>query len=330
MSRILTAFLLLFAAFISPTHAVEETWEGYIWKDREGNFRLGWPVIAMGVDSRGPHVFHKDMARQLEPLLSPVQDDYFFWNYSWIEDPRKHPPLDIARLPKALVRVRGEAGPLEKRPNDGKPPLPLLPGNDAKIMHQGRVISVEFLTDDWLKGWQALSRLGLRYGYLEGGTDEARIRETAPKALTVLREMRKHSAIGEAQRRRAAAIDPKTVPTRHFQAGIEAAVHRWLINVDSRVNLKLADLADLGDPPPTFQELQQWFLDAKDKQAFFDKVRSAWKGELGELSLWYYWSPKPGQTISARVRLDELNEKWTPDEYLERQRLTREVLKPSP
>jgi hypothetical protein len=311
-----------------PARAAEEqTWTGYLWRNRAGELQMGSAIIAMSTLGSQKEVVGKEVAASLNSLVSDVPYPVFFWNYQWLEDPAvKEPAVDIKKLPKVLVRLRGKVA--TRAALEGKPePKYFDPFSRDVIMTEGRLLSVEYLNDDWLKGWQNLARLGLRYGHLEGDTGPDRVKDVAPKVLKILKQMRAAGVVTAAQREATAKIDDYAKVGRAFQAEKETRYHRWLLQANKEHRLELAGLADVGDLPPEASTVQKWFLAAKSKAAFFETIRGNWKGELDELSVSYYWSPSKNSTVIAVVRLDEMRDFWSAQEFERYQEKTKATLR---
>jgi hypothetical protein len=169
-------------ATLTPARAAEEqTWSGYIWTNSNGELQMGSAIIAMSTIGYQKDVIAKDLARNLKPLISDVSGSVIFWNYDWLEDPAgKLPAADVKKLPKTLVRLRGKV--TSRAVLEGKPEIgDSDPFSRDVVMTEGRLVSAEHLSETWLKDWQKLARLGLRYGYLEGDPPAARVKEVAPR-----------------------------------------------------------------------------------------------------------------------------------------------------
>ncbi|MBN1420253.1 MAG: HEAT repeat domain-containing protein [Planctomycetes bacterium] len=291
----------------------DTVWEGYLFRDEEGRLRIGWAVIAMGVMAQPPHVVAGDLADRLAPFVSCVEGDYFFWNYAWFGDlarPAPEPKTDPARVPRFLVRLRGD---IEPRGSEG--PL---------VMERGRLLSVESLSEGWLRAWIDTARLG--FDPLSGdprGASEERERAIAPKALDLLIRLREQSRVTDAMREAARRVHPRARAEKRFQGRIEGGLHRWIAAANARYRLDLAGLDALGAPPPDGASVVARFLAAKDKEAFLEGVRAVWPGEPGEIDLPIYIQPEPQSTVYHVFSLDEV-ESWSDEEFLRRQAFHRD------
>jgi len=319
------ACILSLSVLAAPAGGVEDTiWEGYLFRDAEGRLRIGWAVIAMGVMMQPPHVVSGDLADRLAPFVSRVKGDYFFWNYDWFGDiakPAAKPKTDPADVPRFLVRIRGEVK------SGGAPPAgpdDLFAAEPPLIMTSGRLLSVESLSEAWLRAWIEMARLGL--DPLSGdprGANEKREKAIAPKALDLLLRLREHSRVTDAIRESARRIHPQARAEKRFQGRVEGALHRWIAAARTKYKIDLAGLDALGPLPPDGASVVQRFLAAKDRKAFFDAVRTVWKGELGELDLPIYIQPEPHATVFRVFPLDEV-ESWSDEEFLRRQAFHRD------
>jgi hypothetical protein len=311
---------------------VERVWEGYLFKDRKGRTRLGWEVIAMGVMAQDAHVLGEKLATKLQPCLSRVKNDYFFWNYSWFgtEKGKGLPDTSVEDVPRTLVRLRGRVvTPESRRPMDDVS-RDMCWSLGAQVMVEGRVETLEFLSARWLRAWQDLIRL--RFDpYWTNPTktieeDPAKIGPLAAKVVPALARMRKLSTVTEALQKKARAVDPGARAVNHFQAGIENTSVRWLHRMQKKHGLEIEGLDALGKLPPTWEELQRWFLTAKDKKTFVERIRAGWDGDLSGLKLGYY--ERRGNTVSWRtVRVSALVGHWSAETFQRHQSTTREMRK---
>ncbi len=311
-----------FVGLVAPTTAAEkqpqkETWSGYLWTDQTGKLRKGNAILAMSTIGNPQYIIEGKIVEQLKPLVSKVSGSVFFFNYDWLEgDPAwKGRPVDVKQVPKILVRIHGDVTADTPRTFDG-----------VHVMTNARLKSVEYLSEDWLKSWQKLSRLGMRYGHLEGSQTPARVKEIAPKVLAILKEMRAASAITAAQQKALAKIEPKAKVRRSFQTSWETTYHRWLLEMNQKHRLDLTGLAEVGKLPPEPPPVQKWFLEAKNKDAFFEKVRAEWKGDLDEIGISYFCRTSGNglTTIySQYVYLDDVLAEWTEQDFRRNQEVTK-------
>lgn len=307
----------------------EEVWAGYLFEDERGDVRVGWPVIAMGVMERPADVLGEDLADQLKPFVSHTRDDYFFWNYEGLEAPKEAPPGSVDHMPRVLVQLRGIVTGYVDGQARTKPENRYLPSQLRRVMNPGKVETIEFLSEEWLRSWRDLFRLGPSPLWtITGYVRNEDAREMAPKALELLLRMKKHSKITPVIREAVARVDPSARPTARYQFSQECTVHRWLVEVNEKHDLNLKGIEDLGDVPPGPKELREWFLAANDKDSFFEKVRSQWKGDLGVFTLGYYFNKKHGRgrktTYTKSVSLDDMLENWSDEDFVRHQASTKE------
>jgi len=312
---------------------VERVWEGYLFKDRQGRTRLGWEVIAMGVMAEDAHVLGEELATKLTPCLSRVKSDYFFWNYSWFgtEKGEGLPDTPVDRVPRVLVRLRGKVvrRPAPRR-GSGKDISTFFASSETRIMVSGRVETLEFLSAEWLRAWQDLIRLRFDPYWTDRSKkiedDREKTAELAARVVPALARMRKLSVVTEALTARAKAVDPSARAVNHFQTDIENTSVRWLHRMRKKHGLEIEGLDALGKLPPTWEELQRWFLTAKDKKAFVERIRAGWDGDLSGLKLGYY--ERRGNMVTWRtVRVNALVDHWSEEIFQRHQSTTREMRK---
>jgi hypothetical protein len=276
------------------------TWEGYLFQDAEGRTRLGWPVIAMGVMAMPPHVVAKPEADRLAPLLAGAKGDYVLWNYEL----EKADDAAFRRLPRYLVRLEG-----------------MVTGKDASIpfggdggpltMTSARLLLVEILPEAWVRAWAGAFREGMpfRIDVNDAGFTRERARETATKALALLRTLRAVPPATDAERAVVAKIDPAARVVETHRRETEWGIQRWVVEADARHALALPGLAELGRLPPTNAEVERWFLEAKTKAEFLAKVRAAWDGPLDTLYVGYY-ETGPNWASYRSIDVERLESAW--------------------
>ncbi len=307
----------------------ERVWEGYLFK-RRGRIQLGWPVIAMGVLAQDAHVLGKDLARKLEPFVSNVKGDYFFWNYSWIGQASKKglPDTSVDRVPRVMVRLRGrvvrsDSGNKHRDPFD-------FTGSGSRTMVEGKILTLEFLPESWLRTWQELVALDFNPYWKQPEKalekDREKIRILAGKVLAVLTRMKRISRISPETRKKVAAVDPGARAVSHYKKSMENTAHRWLVKMRLEHGLELEGLDALGSVPPRRWDLQKWFRAEKNKTAFFARVRAYFKGDLSELKMPYYHRIGNSTTLKS-VTLDDVQERWTEETYDRHRAVTREIMK---
>ena len=329
MSRLCAALLLIVGACQreARARAREMVWSGYLFKDKNGSTCMGWPVITMGVMAGPARILGRELAERLRPFISNLNRVHFFWNYSWLgykdfhERELDHAP-DVRKVPRVLVKLRGEVEMRERRRTSGL----FSPSSDRRYeMGRARLLTVEILDEDWLMAWLEMVDLGFDPWWsrpekgIEG--DKAEVEKLAPELLARLLEMKRHSQVTDAVRKRVRAADPGARVVKHFQDGIEERAHRWLIEMKEEHGLNLLGLEQLGALPPSTREIRNWFFSAADKKAFFDKVRSRWKGDLDALIL-RYWRSEERSGWQARARLNEV-EAWSEAVFKRHQASTR-------
>jgi hypothetical protein len=313
---LLTAIISLITGgwLAGPAAAEQVVWEGYLYLTEDGDLGVGKAIIAMSTFGSSFPIVGKELAPKLKPLASDLSYSTFFWNYGWFGDPAEFPPEDIKKVPRVLVRLRGD---VQKKGD--------------LVMVKGQLQSAEFLSEPWLKNWQQLARMGMRYGYLEGGVSETKAKEMAPKVLALVQQMKLRGNPTDPQRELVAKINPNAKVVRYFQNDIEASALSWLRAMNEKYRLELKGLTELGQPPE--HDVDKWFLAAPNKKEFFANVGKQWKGDLGELGLYYYRSGKDGGltlTVLAFVRLDDMLDTWSEEEFRRFQASTKEMKKRTP
>ena len=317
-------------ALDAQTAAKERVWEGYLFRRPGGPLRLGWGVIAMGVMAQGSHEFGPELRRQLAPFASDVPSDYFFWNYGWIgtSDEKGLPKTDVARVPRVLVRVRGPVS-LEDAEGNAVKQSHAFMNSETRTMKTGRVLSVEFVSEAWLKAWQDLIRLGFNpYWHrpekaIEG--DAEKVSALAAQVIPALVRMKKLSTVTPEEVEKAHRIDPQTKAVNHFRSRMEDIPHRWLFRMKDRHGLELKGIEALGTLPPSEQELVDWFCAAENRDAFLGKVASRYKSDLDKLQMYYYLAE--GRSISyTKVTVDEVGG-WSNETFRQHQAASRKILK---
>src|SRR5262249_44228531 len=147
---------------------------------------------------------------------------------------------DIRHVPRVLVRLRGD-----------------VQGKGDRVMVKGKLQSVEFLSEPWLKNWQQLARMGMRYGHLEGGVSVAKAKEMAPKVLALVQQMKLRGNPTDSQRELVAKINPKAKVVRYFQNDTEASALSWLREMKEKYRLDLKGLTEFAQPPK--HDVDNWF-----------------------------------------------------------------------
>jgi hypothetical protein len=302
------AFALLFLPLAAPGEESgrEMTWEGYLWRDGEGRVRLGWPVIAMGVMAMPAHVIDGDLAARLAPFVSGLGDSHFFWNYSVAV--RAEEPLP--EYPKALVRIRGNV--VLRGGREGG----LSGRSGTHVLRGGRLLSVEWIREEWLRAWAPWftgqpRSVKVRPGQKEIGYERA----FAPKALAALRAMRKVEGPTQTERAALVGIDPDARLVQDFRRSQEAVILRWLTAKNEELSLGLGDLEEeFGKPPPSSVQVQRWFLASGTKRAFLAKIREEWSGPLDALTLAFYIR-EGDRTRYAVTPVLSIEEEWSEEDY---------------
>lgn len=286
-------------------------WKGYLYRDAEGRTLLGWPVVAKGVVATPAHVVAGDLAKRLAPLVGDLHESYVFWNYElagWREG-------ELPPLPRALVRLRGK----------------VVAEEDVEVrMTEGKLVAVEFVSPEWLKAWAPLFRSPL-FSMKDvpgrtGSAGDAERRRFAPKALAILRAMRKAAGPTKEQRALARKIDPDAKVVSVFRRGQEITLLRWLVETNEELGLGLGDLEEeFGVLPPPPDEVQRRFLAAKTRAAFLEQVRARWNVGLEDLVVAYY--VKSGNaTRYATTNAAVVRDEWTDEEYARHRAATKEML----
>jgi len=325
MPRIAAAALaalafLLPAPFTAATAAAGEdgremVWQGYLHRDGKGRTLLGRPVIAMGVMAQPPHVVAGDPGKRLAPLVCGAEGNWVFWNYEL----EREGGDALAGLPRALVKLRGKVSvkPAGSRGFDG----------GERTMTGAKLVSVEFLSDAWLRTWGVVYRTkGSPFRIRDEKKLEGEaLADFARAVRDALKKMSELPGATAEQRKLVREIDPAAKIVERFRKGTERRLLRWLEEVDREEELELEGLEDFPPLPPDFRTLQRWFLAAKSRMAFLEKVAGEWEGPLEELTLHHY-GKREGATLWARVDLEEVKEGWSDEEFLARQEASRKML----
>jgi hypothetical protein len=128
----------------------------------------------------------------------------------------------------------------------------------------------------------------------------------------------------EAARAKVAAVDPavRLVDTHRVQT--ERSIQRYLADLAAKHPDLGLDLSGLPPLPPTSIELQRWFLEAETKEAFLQRVRAAWAGDLGSLDLPFYAT----EGASTSWQEEDLGRvaAWPEETYRVRRKTTQEMV----
>jgi len=293
------------------------TWEGHLFRDEEGRMRIGWPVVAMGVMARAPHVVAGGLAKKLAPFVSPVAGDYVFWNYELEE------PGDPAarKLPTVLVRIRG---PVESEETERETSAGVL-----ATMSEGKLLEFEPIDPEWVRAWAVFFRDAASPFRVARQLDEsdAAVARFAREALAALQKMRAVPAPSATRYEALATAEPEARIVSRFRVRTERDIQRWLSQLAAK-GTALPGLEKLPPLPPSTVELQRLFLASKDKAAFLAAVRAIFPepGDLSSIDLVHYESDGRGSTWYATAALDLVRDEWDEAAFARRLAATREVL----
>jgi hypothetical protein len=292
--------------------ATPEVWEGYVWKDKQGQLEFGRGVVAMGVMALPAHVIAGPLAAKLLPYAAG-DDSWLFWNYE-LERPE---PKTLVGLPTVLVRLEGVV-------EEGENPDPhSFPSQAPRTMKDARLRAVEFLNPDWLRDWAFFFREPIspfRVAALVNATPEEHLR-FAQKALEVLRTMRSRPGPTDVQKAEAKALEPTARVVSRFREGEETDIQRWLLATTKEHGWTLAGLEALPPLPPASTEIQGWFLDSDTREAFLAKAKACWSGDPARLVLVHYVETE-NSTSYTTTDLEEIREHWTEAEFQARKLAT--------
>lgn len=302
---------------------VVETWEGYLWKDKDGRMRLGDPVIAMGVMATPAQVVAEPAASRLAPFLSPVGDEYHFWNYTLDKEGAK--ALDAQ--PRYLVRLRGPVTTVGERGGLG-----MFSADAALTMDDARLLSLEPVDRAWLEAWAVVFRdPASPWRIREGGdTTDAGLRRFAERALDALAAMRARPGASDADRAAAKAADASAVLSDAFRRESEASLQRWVVAQAKDRGWTLPALRGLPSVPPDADEVQALFLEHATKAAFLAAVAARWKGDLSVLLLPHYEEFRfdTGRAVTwVKVSVAAVRDDWSDHDYVAHRRTTVATLR---
>jgi hypothetical protein len=339
MVKRVTASLVVFLFVLSVRgDGKEAVWEGYLFQDENGDIRIGWPVMAM-VSMRPPHVLGDDLAARLKPHVSEVNDDYFHWSTAWFgtaDDPKEEPSTGPPKVPLVLVKLRGDIEESDLRAEKvGHTGYQSRMQRKRLVMTEGKVETLEFLSQEWLLKWRDLRRLGPGpYWVHDPSIDASQAVSIATKAIPLLKDMQEISAISHENREKVAKVDRDARPVKKFQLQEEQLVLHWLVDVNEKYEVGIEGLNELGDLAPTSAEIREWFLDAADKNSFLNVVRQHWKADLGSFDLYYYHADQPGSPYRrgtlTNAALDDVLTRWSKEEFLNHQVYTKKNLEIKP
>ncbi|MBL8897504.1 MAG: hypothetical protein JNM84_07750 [Planctomycetes bacterium] len=295
-----------------------ETWSGFLYRNEEGAIQLGSAVVAMGVMGRAAQTLDPESAPRFAPLVSKVDDHYFFWNYEL----EKEEAIDASRFPRALVTLRGEIRGDARKSNGGYSSLGM-----PEEMQAARLLECELLDERWLAEWALFFRdPASPFRIAKAVKNDAASRQAfGTAALAALRRMRKLPGPDAKQLELLRSIDPAAKPSERFRRGKELEIQRWLMESAKSGELELGDLSDLPPLPPSSTELQGLFLEAESLERFFAAVRTRWTGDLALLQLVHY-EKNERSTWYESTPLDRVSE-WSEEHYARCRAATRETLK---
>lgn len=314
--RSICGFALAFVVAF-PVAAKDVVWNGYLFEGADGRLHIGQEVIAMGVIGGWDYRLSAELSEKYSDLASNLGNQHFFWNYGGLLKAAKSEGKPFAKVPRVLVRIRGDARAESEEPF-----------SQQLEMKSGRLVAVEFIDEPWLAAWAELAALdeaiAMQFGAIEERSKK-QLEELVPKVVAQLEQMLARSAITEAQRRRARTFDVDARVSRAFQFGVVQRVRRWLDSINDEHDLGLDLTARLGEVPPTWTEVQEWFLAAADEKAFRAKITERWSGDLDELQLSYY-EKDAGRTWYELVPVGEALRRWSDEDFLRHQKNTRDVV----
>ncbi|MCC7139556.1 MAG: hypothetical protein IT460_14125 [Planctomycetes bacterium] len=302
---------------------VVETWEGYLWKDKDGRTRLGDPVIAMGVMATPAQVVAEPAASRLAPFLSPVGDEYHFWNYTLDKEGDK--ALDAQ--PRYLVRLRGPVTTVGERGGLG-----MFSSDTVLTMDDARLVTLEPVDRGWLDAWAVVFRdKASPWRIREGGdTSEAGRRRFAERALAALAAMRARPGPSDAERAAAKAADAGAALSDAFRRESEASLQRYVVAQAKANGWALRGLDALPPVPPDADEVQGLFLEHATKAAFLAAVVARWKGDLSIVLLPHYVETGPANARGvswSSVSVAAVRDDWSDDDYVAHRRTTVATLR---
>jgi hypothetical protein len=296
--------------------AAQEAWSGYLYRDRSGRLCLGTGVVAMGVIVRPARVLAGPWTKPLLDFVSPVGEDWFFWNTS-LEKASRYDE----GFPRCLVLVRGQ---VEAGPADG--PDRMRPGMDGGTMVSGEVLEIEEVSPAWLAAWARYfqdARSPWRALARREHPPEAR-REFLAVAARALQEMLACPGPGQDWSARVRALGPGVRVVAHHRQATQWELQRWLLGECAELGVSPPE--GLPPIPPASTVIQAWFLDAPDQAAFLAAVQAGWNGSIESLTLDHYVE-KAGSTTWVRTPLTSVRDEWTSEVFARHQATTREVLR---
>ena len=284
-------------------------------------------ITPMGfMAGRYARVLAEELAEPLALLVTSLNSDSFYWDK---RSPPVGPPVfDAEHIPRVLVKLQGEV--TTERISDWY---------RRSVMTHGRLVTVEFRSEEWLKRLADLIQLGFDPLWLyriegpEGpwwsrlGPKAAAEKRLAPQVLALLVEMKRHSQISETAREQVHAIAPEAEVVNESQVSVEQGILRWLVEMDDKHRLRLKGLNLLGDVPPASGVIRDWFLAAPTKAAFFETVRAQSKVDLKHLTLRHF-DPDFDGTVTRS--LDMVLETWSEADFRRYQAATKAATRERP
>jgi len=309
---VLSVIIMVIMA-IGQSEAKEQIWEGPLYQSSGGEIELGYVIEPMGWEAgyRGSFLA-EDLANRLKHFVIQKPVYLACEQEEWIGIEGKQVGtinIEEPKTPLVLVRLKGEV---------------IMEGREygyRSVMTEGNLLSVEFISEEWLRKDQELVKLGFHpWGGLTDEKieqDKNKVQKLSKKALPILLEMKKYSNVTKALQEEVKKVEPRARAVKSFQAHTEGVVHRWLVTMNQKYGFNLKDIERLGNPPPTQREIQEWFISASTKKDFLDKVQSCWKGDLYELLV---YGEEP-------IILGEAFNTWTEDDFKRHQTRAKESIK---
>ncbi len=291
--------------------ANERVWEGYLWKDDQGRIQIGWPVVSMGVIAMPAHVVRFPKGIDVTPFLAPATSSYVFWNYT-LEAPFEK---SLPKLPRTLIRIRGA--------------VTSSPGQRDLTMNNPIVLSVEHVSEAWLKAWAPVFRTEWspwRIRKSPAGDKIQGTRKAAPVIFSAFKAMHAVPKTSDAERKAITKAFPNASVVDTFRRSTELNIVRWLRDVATKHGVKLEGLDQFGPVPPTGVEIQRIFASAASRDAFVKALKKRWPGSVATVKMPYYAKNSRGGVTWAEVPLADVLA-WSEEAFRGHQRLTQITLK---
>jgi len=304
------------------TYNYDMVWHGYLYQNSNGEITIGQPGVRFNSFSMHhvSQVIGEKLVKQLKQFVSDWK--YYIADYTWIgiENKSTIVKIDAEGLPRHIVKLHGD---VTEEITVTKSKSITSVSTTGYLMTKGRLLSIEFLNIEWIKQLQNLANL--QFDPWPWPPEEKKdkisleeklkVKNQAEKILSTLLTMRRYSRITDEMRERVKKVDPNAIAVRPFQGWIERVIHEWLINKNKEYNLNLKGLELLGVLPPSREEVQNKFNEAKSKEEFLKLAQSNWKEYFDELIISYMHKASRGEAWGKRLTLSEMSKNWSEEDF---------------